>query len=252
MDDQSKGGGEVRDAIEMNALGQVVGVPLGDWQAPPRPDDRVLEGRYCIIERLQATRHARPLYDANSQDREGRMWTYLPHGPFADFADYQAWVERAEASTDPWFYAIVDKERGYATGIASYLRITPEAGSIEVGALVFSPLLQRRAAATEAMALMMGHAFALGYRRYEWKCDALNRASRAAAERLGFHYEGTFRKAVVVKGRNRDTAWFSVTDDEWPALRGIFARWLDAANFDAEGRQRVALSALTRAWRAAL
>ncbi len=241
----------MQDAVETNALGQIVGVALKDWRVPPRPDERALEGRFCIVERLQTARHARALYDANALDHEGRMWTYLSHGPFAAFVDYRAWVEYAEGSDDPWFYAIVDKERGHATGVASYLRITPEAGSIEVGALVFSPLLQRQPAATEAMALMMGHAFALGYRRYEWKCDALNQPSRAAAERLGFQYEGTFRKAVVVKGRNRDTAWFSVTDDEWPALQGLFARWLDAANFDAEGRQRVAFSDLTRAWRVA-
>ncbi len=240
------------DGVERNALGQEVGGSLADWRPPSRPDGRALEGRFCTVERLQAGRHAPSLYAANTLDREGRMWTYLPHGPFADFADYHAWVERAEGSVDPWFYAIIDKGRGSATGIASYLRICPEAGSIEVGALVFSPLLQRRPAATEAMALMMGHAFALGYRRYEWKCDALNEASRAAALRLGFHYEGTFRKAAVVKGRNRDTAWFSVTDDEWPALQGIFAHWLDGANFDTEGRQRVALSDLTHAWRAGL
>ncbi len=242
----------MRNDVEINALGQEVGARLTDWQAPSRPDGRALEGRLCVVERLQAARHARSLHAANACDREGRMWTYLPHGPFADFAGYQAWVEQAERSADPWFYAIADKGRGCATGIASYLRISPEAGTIEVGALVFSPLLQRSAAATEAMALMMGHAFALGYRRYEWKCNALNKVSRAAALRLGFRYEGTFRKAAVVKGRNRDTAWFAVTDDEWPALQGIFARWLDAANFDAEGRQRVPLSGLTRAWRAAL
>lgn len=239
-----------RTPTERNALGQEVGAAVGDWRPPARPDDRALEGRLCVVERLRADRHAAALFAANAIDREGRMWTYLPHGPFADFADYRAWLEAAQDSPDPWFYAIVDKATGQPAGIASYLRISPEAGSIEVGALVFSPLLQRQPAATEAMALMMAQAFALGYRRYEWKCDALNQASRAAALRLGFRYEGTFRKAAIVKGRNRDTAWFAVTDDEWLTLQGILTGWLDPANFDEAGRQRKALSALTGAWRA--
>ncbi len=235
---------------EKNHLGQEVGASVVGWHPPACPDDRVLTGRLCTVERVDVRRHARALYDAHGLDREGRLWTYLPHGPFADFADYRAWLAHAQRSTDPWFYAIVDRATGQATGTAAYLRISPEAGSIEVGALVFSPRLQRRPAATEAMILMMAHAFALGYRRYEWKCDALNESSRAAAMRLGFRYEGTFRKAAVVKGRNRDTAWFAVTDDEWPALSDIFARWLDPANFDDTGGQRTALSALTQAWRA--
>ena len=236
--------------VVKNDLGQEVGLPVIGWRPPARPDDRALNGRLCTLERLDDERHARALYDANAHDHEGRMWTYLPHGPFADFSGYRAWIKNACNSTDPWFYAIVDHATGRAAGIAAYLRINPEAGSIEVGALVFSPLLQRRAAATEAMMLMMARAFALGYRRYEWKCDALNQASRKAALRLGFRYEGTFRKAAVIKGRNRDTAWYAITDDEWPALSHIFARWADLANFDDAGRQRVALSALTGAWRA--
>jgi RimJ/RimL family protein N-acetyltransferase len=146
---------------------------------------------------------------------------------------------------DPLFFAIVDAASARAVGLASYLRIDPFAGSIEVGHLRFSSLLQRRPAATEAMYLMMRNAFALGYRRYEWKCDALNAPSRAAALRLGLSFEGIFRRAVVVKGRNRDTAWFAATDGDWPALARAFERWLDPANFDAAGRQRVRLGELT-------
>ena len=235
---------------ERNLLGQEVGLPVVGWRPPPYPDDRALSGRLCTVERVDAMRHAQALYDAYGLDQEGRLWTYLPHGPFANFADYRAWLVDAQHRADPWFYAIVDHTTGQAVGSAAYLRMNPEAGSIEVGALVFSPLLQRRPAATEAMVLMMAYAFALGYRRYEWKCDALNQRSRASALRLGFRYEGTFRKAAVVKGRNRDTAWFAITDDEWPTLSRILSRWLDPTNFDAAGGQRVALSSLTRAWRA--
>jgi RimJ/RimL family protein N-acetyltransferase len=148
---------------------------------------------------------------------------------------------------DPLFFAIVDAKTGRAVGLASYLRIDPRVGSIEVGHLRFSSLLQRTPAATEAMALMMRRAFELGYRRYEWKCDALNAPSRAAAERLGFEFEGIFRQARLNKGRNRDTAWFSILDREWPALRPAFERWLDPANFDANGKQRARLSELTAA-----
>ena len=143
--------------------------------------------------------------------------------------------------SDPLFYAVVDAATGGATGVASYLRIDPANGSIEVGHINYSPLLQRTPAATEAMYLMMWHVFELGYRRYEWKCNALNAASCAAAERLGFSFEGIFRQAAVVKGRNRDTAWYSLIDEEWPALREAFQRWLAPSNFDGQGRQRTRL-----------
>jgi RimJ/RimL family protein N-acetyltransferase len=152
-------------------------------------------------------------------------------------------VRRAEQQTDPTFYAIVDTASGSPVGVASYLRIAPDMGSIEVGHLSYSPALQRTAAATEAMYLMMRRAFdELGYRRYEWKCDSLNAPSRAAAIRLGFQYEGLFRDAVVYKGRNRDNAWYSIVADEWPALRTAFERWLDPANFGPEGGQILRLA----------
>ncbi len=174
------------------------------------------------------------------------MWTYLPYGPFADFAAYRGWIEAKWLGNDPLLFALVDAASHQAVGVASYLRIDPPAGSIEVGHLGYSPLLQRTPAATEAMFLLMAQAFALGYRRYEWKCDALNEPSRAAALRLGFTFEGLFRQATVVKGRNRDTAWYSILDSEWPALRTAFECWLAPENFGPDGRQRQRLSELTQ------
>jgi RimJ/RimL family protein N-acetyltransferase len=185
------------------------------------------------------------LHAANALDVEGRLWTYLPYGPFATPDSYRAWVEEACRQSDPLFFAIIDRAAGSAVGVASYLRINPSAGSMEVGHISYSPLLQRTAAATEAMFLMMERAFTLGYRRYEWKCDALNAPSCAAARRLGFSFEGIFRQASVVKGRNRDTAWFAVIDRDWPVLKAAFERWLHPANFDEQGNQRQRLSALT-------
>jgi len=227
-----------------NHLGQPVGDPVPDWTPRPRPPRTTMLGRTCRLEPLDAARHAAALHDANLLDADGRGWTYLPYGPFASLADYRDWVTATASVDDPVFYAIVDATSAEPVGVASYLRIEPALGSIEVGHLRFSPRLQRTVAATEAMYLMMARAFdELGYRRYEWKCDALNAPSRAAAERLGFTFEGIFRQAVVVKGRNRDTAWFSILDREWPALRAAFEAWLAPANFDATGRQRTPLAA---------
>ena len=221
--------------VRTNALGQPIGEPVDDWQPPPKPPREPMHGRYCRIEPLDLARHAHELYDAFSHDRDGHNWTYLPYGPFATVDAYTAWVAHAVTRDDPLFHAIVDLASGRAVGVASYLRIDPEAGSIEVGGLSFSPLLQRTPAATEAMYLMMQRAFALGYRRYEWKCDALNAPSRAAAQRLGLSYEGIFRQARVSKGRNRDTAWYATIDREWPTLDRAFRQWLDPNNFDADG-----------------
>lgn len=193
-----------------------------------------MTGRYCRLEPLEP-RHARELWDAYAHDTEHRNWTYLINGPYTTFADYQEWFDRARTSTDPLFFAVVTTS---AVGVAAYLRIAPQSGSIEVGHINFSPLLQRTPAATEAMYLMMKRAFELGYRRYEWKCDALNEPSRRAAERLGLKYEGIFRQATVYKGRNRDSAWYAAIDKEWPDLRAAFERWLAPENFDANGAQR--------------
>lgn len=227
----------------VNALGQPIGPELTGWRPPPRPERRVLEGRYCRVEPLDVQRHAAGLHAANSLDREGRMWTYLYSGPFASFDAYRAWLEPRPASDDPLFFAFVDTARAQAVGTGAYMRIDPANGVMEIGHLAFSPLMQRTPIATEAMYLMMRSAFELGYRRYEWKCDALNAASWRAAERLGFTFEGIFRQAIVYKGRNRDTAWFSIIDHEWPALDAAFRAWLDPANFDADGRQRRKLAA---------
>jgi RimJ/RimL family protein N-acetyltransferase len=230
----------------VNASGQPIGPPLPGWQPAARPTRTALEGRFCRVEPLDVARHARDLHDANSLDAEGRMWTYLFSGPFADFAEYLAWLEPKPASEDPLFFAFVDLATGRAVGLGSYLRIEPANGVIEVGHLQFSPRMQRMPVATEAMYLMMRNAFALGYRRYEWKCDALNAASRRAAERLGFTFEGIFRQAIVCKGRSRDTAWFSVIDSEWPALDAAFRAWLDPGNFDSAGRQLRGLGEIRR------
>jgi RimJ/RimL family protein N-acetyltransferase len=226
-----------------NPLGQPIGDPVPGWTPPPRPPRAALAGRYCTVEPLDPARHGPALWEANAADRDGRNWTYLALDPPAAFEAYGGWLAQAAASDDPRFHAIVVS--GAAVGVAAYLRIAPEAGSIEVGHINFSPALQRTPAATEAMYLMMRQAFALGYRRYEWKCDALNAPSRAAAARLGLSFEGIFRQALVYKGRNRDTAWYATIDREWPALAAAFERWLAPSNFDPTGRQRERLSDLT-------
>ena len=228
----------------LNALGQPIGDALDHWQAPPRPARTAIEGRWARLEPLSPDAHGRALFDANALDAEGRNWTYLPIGPFAALTDYDAWLRQVAPGDDPLFFTIIDREHGRPVGVASYLRIDPVAGSIEVGHINFSPLAQRTRAATDAMYLMMRHAFALGYRRYEWKCDALNAPSRVAAERFGFTYEGLFRQATLYKGRSRDTAWYSVLDIDFPAVEAAYLSWLAPDNFDAEGRQRRRLADL--------
>ncbi len=230
--------------MAFNELGQPIGFPVLHWEAPPIPPREPMQGRYCRLEPLSPS-HAKELFEANAHDKEGRNWTYLFNGPFETFEGYQTWLIEASRSNDPLFFAVLDKH-GKAIGIASYLRIAPSAGSIEVGNINFSPLLQKTPAASEAMYLMMKRAFELGYRRYEWKCDALNAPSRQAAQRLGFSFEGIFRQALVYKGRNRDTAWYAVIDQEWPALEKAFQTWLDPANFDENGRQHLRLSDLNQ------
>lgn len=220
------------------------GEPVAGWTPPAAPGPDVLDGEYVRLERLDAARHSAELHAANRSD--DRIWDYLPYGPFAEASAYRAWAEGMAPLADPFFYAIIDKSTGKAAGVASWLRITPAAGSIEVGHINLSPSIQRTRGATEALFLMMEWAFAAGYRRYEWKCDAMNMPSRRAAERLGFSYEGIFRQAAVVKGRNRDTAWFAMIDKEWPELRAAYQTWLSPANFDANGRQIRSLADLTR------
>jgi RimJ/RimL family protein N-acetyltransferase len=221
-----------------------LGQPVAGWVPPLRPVREVLQGRAVRLEPLSADSHAYELHQAfTGQDG---LWDYMPYGPFVSPAAYHRWARDREAGEDPLFLVLRDAASGKCGGIASYLRIAPEAGSIEVGHICIAPAMQRSRAATEAMFLMMDWAFRAGFRRYEWKCNALNLGSRRAAQRLGFSFEGVFRHHMVVKGRNRDTAWFSVIDSEWPALAEAYRVWLDPANFDPAGRQRERLSDLTR------
>jgi RimJ/RimL family protein N-acetyltransferase len=229
----------------LNDLGQPIGFPLPDWAPPASPPREPMEGQFCRLEPLDVDRHAEDLFAATAANEGGRNWTYLSYGPFSTFASYRAWMSAHCLGDDPLFFAIIDLSQEPPAGVASYLRIAPASGSIEVGHIHYSPCLQRSPAATEAMYLMMQRAFELGYRRYEWKCDALNAASRAAAQRLGLSFEGIFRQAAVYKGRSRDTAWYAAIDTEWPALRDAFLTWLDPSNFDAKGQQRARLSDLT-------
>jgi RimJ/RimL family protein N-acetyltransferase len=204
-----------------------------------------MEGRFCRLEPLVARTHAAALHAAYSGHPDDANWTYLPYGPFSSTKEYATWVESMESCDDPIPFAILSGLGNQPGGVASYLRINPAEGSIEVGHLCYSPALRRTTATTEAMYLMMRRAFdELGYRRYEWKCDSRNMDSRRAAERLGFRYEGTFRQAMVMKGRNRDTAWFSIIDEEWPEVRAALEQWLDPSNFDATGCQRERLEML--------
>jgi len=204
-----------------------------------------MTGRYCAVEPLQPDTHAADLYRAYMEDKKHRGWTYMPYGPFHAFEDYRGWLESYGTGDDPLFHAVIDLGSSRAAGVASYLNIKPDVGVVEVGHINYSPQLQRTPAATEAMFLMMRRAFdELGYRRYEWKCDALNAASRRAAKRLGFVFEGVFRQAAIYKGRNRDTAWYSIIDAQWPALKKAFERWLEPGNFDSQGRQVNRLSDL--------
>jgi RimJ/RimL family protein N-acetyltransferase len=226
-----------------NSYQQPIGDPVPDWTARPRPPRVVLEGQRCRLEPLDAARHAADLYDAYRRADDGRDWTYMSGGPFEDLAAYRAYAEQAAASPDPMHYAVIDRQTQRAVGTLALMRIDPANGVIEVGFVAFSPLLKRTPISTEAQYVLMKHVFDdLGYRRYEWKCDSLNAPSRRTAARLGFQFEGIFRQAIVYKGRNRDTAWFSIVDGEWPARRAAFEQWLAPANFDAHGVQRKSLA----------
>jgi RimJ/RimL family protein N-acetyltransferase len=232
----------------VNELGQPIGPAVPNFTPAKTPTGEMLSGQRGRLERVDPDYHAAQLHAANCAADDARYWTYLPYGPFESEADYHAWMVKTCMGPDPLFYAVIDGETDKAVGVASYLRIAPAASSIEVGHIHFSPLMQQTVLSTEAMYLMMAHVFDdLGYRRYEWKCNALNEASKAAALRLGFSYEGTFRQMSVVKGHNRDTAWFSLLDREWPAVKDAFQEWLDPNNFDDQGAQKQSLSTLTAA-----
>ncbi|CAM3856019.1 GNAT family N-acetyltransferase [Parendozoicomonas haliclonae] len=218
-------------------MSQEIGFPVADWHTPKFPPHEILEGHFCRLEPLNI-KHVEDLHKSNHSSSYESLWTYLPYGPFKDVHEYETWIEGASKSIDPQFYAIIDTNKNLAVGVISYLRVSPESGSAEVGHLCFSSLLQKTPAATEAVYLMIKNVFDLGYRRCEWKCDALNANSMRSAKRLGFTFEGIFRQATIVKGRNRDTAWFSILDKEWPELDKGYRSWLSQSNFDSAGIQK--------------
>jgi RimJ/RimL family protein N-acetyltransferase len=225
--------------------GHPVGLPVSSLEPAERPSGATLAGSRVRLERLSAEQHAPDLFQALQANPAGTLWTYMPQGPFDTEGEFTKWVSSIDNSTDPLFYAIIDLSTNRSVGIAAYLRIDTHNRTVEVGWLTFSEQLRRSTAATEAMYLMATHAFELGFRRYEWKCNALNAPSIAAAERLGFSFEGLFRNAVIVKGHNRDTAWFAFTDGDWPAIKLAHEAWLDPSNFDESGNQKKSLRDLT-------
>jgi len=226
----------------VNDFGQPVGPPLAGWVPRARPPRTPMVGRYAVVEPVSVERHTADLFSAYREAPDARDWTYLSAECPQDEVQFRAFMTKLAGSEDRVNHAIVDASTGRALGTAALMRIDPENGVIEVGFIAFSPALKRTRVGTEAMYLLMRRAFdELGYRRYEWKCDSLNEPSRAAALRYGFTFEGIFRQAIVYKGRSRDTAWYSITDAEWPRIRAGFEAWLDPSNFDRDGRQRRSL-----------
>ena len=212
---------------------------LKNWQPRPRPERKVLEGRYVRLEPLDAARHGDGLFEASSvSDADGRF-RWLPEFAPEKREDFQPWLDKAEASADPLYFAVIDKASGKVAGRQTLMRIEPAHGVIEIGHIYWGPLVARKPAATEAQFLFAQYAFDdLGYRRYEWKCYNNNAPSKRAAERVGFKFEGIFRQNLVVKGENRDTAWYSIIDKEWPDLKKAYEAWLDPSNFDDQGQQK--------------
>ena len=220
------------------------GEVVSGFKVPPHPKGISIDGKLVSIKPLIANEFAEELFMANALDKEGINWEYLPYGPFENLSDYIDWIQSFEEHDDPVFFAIISKKLKKAIGIASYLRINPNDGLIEVGHINYSPLLQRTTEGTEAMFLMMQWAFDNGYRRYEWKCNALNMRSRKAAQRLGFSYEGVFRQMTISKGRNRDTAWFAIIDKDWQVIQKCFHQFLADINLDE--KSKYSLSSLTK------
>ena len=223
-----------------------LGDKIDNYKIPLHPKGITLFGDLVNLEPLNANQHSIDLFKSNKIDVDGDNWKYLPYGPFKDIVEYEKWISEFENLKDPSFFSIIRKKDKKAIGVASYLRIKPTDGSIEVGHINFSPILQKKTEATEAMYLMMKWTFDNGYRRYEWKCNALNIKSRNAAQRLGFSYEGVFRQMTMNKGRNRDTAWFAVIDKEWMNLEKCFKKYLSPDNYDNNGNQIISLSKLTK------
>lgn len=225
--------------VQLNAYHQPIGPSLPHWQARPQPARCVLHGKYCRLEAVNPEQHGDSLYEAYSNASDGRDWTYLSVGPFNNPAQFDQHLQTISQASNAVHYAVVEQTTGRALGTLSLMRIDPQNGCIEVGFVAWSPALKQTRMATEAHYLLMAYAIdGLGYRRYEWKCDTHNAPSQAAARRLGFRYEGIFRQAIVYKGRSRDTAWFSITDQDWPALKANFQAWLAPENFDDQGRQK--------------
>ena len=217
---------------------------LATWTPRPRPERRALQGRYVRLEPLDPDRHGDDLYAASSGPQAEESFRYLFESPPESRTAFEPWLAKAAASEDPLYFAVVDEATGRAEGRLTFMRIDQAHGVIETGSILFGPRLARTRGATEAIYLQARHAFEdLGYRRFEWKCNDLNEPSKRAAERLGFTFEGVFRQHMVVKGLNRDTAWYAMLDREWPARKQAFERWLSPDNFDADGRQRISLAA---------
>lgn len=230
--------------MQYNEFSQPIGDNVSDFSAGQMPDVRLLQGRFCRLERLNET-HAEDLWRVYNAATPLKNWTYLPasYGPFQEKKAFLEFLHATMAKTDPYCMVIIDNATGQALGTFSLMRIDAKNRVIEVGAVIYSEQLKQSKIATEAQFLLAQYVFEdLQYRRYEWKCDALNQPSRHAAERLGFSYEGCFRQALVYRGRNRDTAWFSMLDSEWPQRKQRFLNWLDDANFTADGKQITALS----------
>ena len=228
-----------------NELNQPIGLPVEGWSSCDSPPKTLMQGQYCRVEPYNADSHNADLFTALTHDGSEKNWTYLPYGPFDNFNDFDQWARTSCNENDPLFHTVVDNRTDLPIGLASFLRITPGVGVIEVGHIHFSPLLQRTPLATEAMFLMMQRVFdELGYRRYEWKCDSLNAPSCRAAERFGFRYEGLFRQATIYKNRNRDTSWFAILDSEWPNVKQAYQQWLAPGNFAENGNQLKSLREL--------
>lgn len=225
-----------------------LGEPVEDWSPRPWPPRSPMHGRYASLVPFDLEAHVPALFEAYAEDHSGRIWTYLPQGPFADEAGFRAWAEATCLSDDPLMYTIIDRSSVRPLGMAALMRIVPAHGVIEIGHINIAPAMQRTRASTEAIYLMLKRCFdELGYRRVEWKCHAEHAVSRRAAQRYGFTFEGVFRQHMVIKSRNRDTAWFAMLDDDWPRIRAAFDAWLDPGNFDNDGGQRRSLAALISA-----
>ena len=218
------------------------------WTPAGVPSPCVMAGTTVRLEPVNPAVHGLALFAAAHDVRDPALWDYMSVGPFRDEDDFQSWLATTARSRDPLFFTVIDQATDHPEGMVSYLRITPAHGVIEIGSIWFGPTLQRTRQATEAIFLLARHVFDdLGYRRLEWKCDARNERSRRAAERFGFRYEGVFAQHMVIKGRNRDTAWYALLDREWPATGTAFRTWLSPENFDAAGRQLQALATIREA-----